>query len=132
VKRFLVFALLGPPLGLVTAMWGIVPVLGWSLGDPSVFDYHQIVLLPLAYEVGLVPALLVGLFDAILAGRNVGRRVLWCGLFGFAMSFLPLLSSLAMGFLHGPFVLMFGLVGAVPGALCSWLAGKWVRPRTAT
>lgn len=132
MKRFLVFALLGPPLGLVTAMWGIVPVLGWSLGDPSVFDDHQLVLMPLAYEVGLVPALLVGLFDAILAGRNAGHRVLWCGLFGFAMSFLPLLSSLAMGFLHGPFVLTFGLVGAVPGALCSWLAGKWVQPRTAT
>jgi hypothetical protein len=65
VSRFLVFALLGPPLGLVTAMWGIVPVLGWSLGDPSVFDYHQFILLPLAYEVGLVPALLVGLFDAV-------------------------------------------------------------------
>jgi hypothetical protein len=39
------------------------------------------------------------------------------------MSFLLLLSSLSMGFLHGPFVLMFGLLGAVPGAVCSCIAG---------
>jgi len=132
MKRLLIFAVLGPPLGLVTGMWGILPVLNWSLGAESVFDYHQIVLLPLAYQVGLIPALLVGVFDGVLAKRDIGYRVVWCALFGFAMSFLPLLSSLAMGFLHGPFVLLFGLLGAVPAAVCSWLAGTWVqRNRTA-
>jgi hypothetical protein len=104
-------------------MWGIIPVLNWSLGAPTVFDYHQISLIPLAYMVGLVPALLAGVFDGILARRNIGYRVLWCALFGYAMSFIPLLSSLSMGFLHGPFVLMFGLLGAVPGAVCSWIVG---------
>lgn len=119
--------MLGPPLGLLTGMWGILPVLNWSLGGPTVFDYHQIVLIPLAYRVGLVPALLVGVLDGILAKRNVGYRVFWCALFGYAMSFLPLSSSLSMGFLHGPFVLMFGLLGAVPGAACSWITDEWVQ-----
>jgi len=123
MKRLVVFAVLGPPLGLVTGMWGILPVLNWSLGEPSVFDYHQAALLPVAYLVGLVPALLVGVFDGLLARRNIAWRPLWCALFGFAASFLPLLTSFAMGFLHGPFVLLFGLLGAVPAAICSWVAG---------
>jgi hypothetical protein len=124
MKRLLIFAVLGPPLGLLTGMWGIVPMLNWSLGAPAVFDYHQIGLIPLAYMVGLVPALLAGVFDGILARRNIGYRVLWCALFGYAMSFVPLLSSLSKGFLHGPFLLMFGLLGAVPGAVCSWIVGS--------
>jgi hypothetical protein len=123
MKRILIFAVLGPPLGLLTGILGIVPVLNWSLGATTVFDYHQIALIPLAYMVGLVPALLAGVFDGILARRNIGYRVLWCALFGYAMSFIPLLSSLSMGFLHGPFVLMFGLLGVVPGAVCSWIVG---------
>ena len=124
MKRILIFGLLGPPLGLFTGMWGILPVLNQLLGESSVFDYHQIVLLPLAYMVGLLPALLVGLFDGILARRNIGYRILWCALCGYAVSFLPVLSSLSMGFVHGPLLLIFGLVGAVPGALCSWITSK--------
>ena len=50
LRRFLIFALLGPPLGMITRMWGILPVLNWSLGDAAVIDYHQIVLMPLAYR----------------------------------------------------------------------------------
>jgi hypothetical protein len=29
-----------------------------------------------------------------------------------------------MGFVHGPYVVLFGLIGAVPAALCSWLAAE--------
>ena len=124
MKRFLIFGLFGPPLGLLTGLWGIVPILNQSLTDPPAFDVHQIVLLPPAYMIGLLPALLVGVFDNALARRGVGRRPLWCALFGFGASFLPLASAFAFGFLHGPLVLIFGLVGAVPGAVCSWLAGR--------
>jgi uncharacterized membrane protein YjgN (DUF898 family) len=109
---------------MVTGMWGIVPVLNGALGGSSVFDYHQFVLLPLAYQVGLLPALLVAAFDGWLARRGVRYRVGWSTLFGFAMSFIPLLGALSMGFLHGPFVAIFGLLGAAPAAACSWLAGK--------
>ena len=45
--------------------------------------------------------------------------------FGFVAAFIPLATSLAMGFIHGPFVMLFGFVGAVPGAACSWIAGRW-------
>jgi hypothetical protein len=124
LRRFLIFGLLGPPLGMLTGMWGIVPVLNGLLGGPSVFDYHQLVLIPLAYQIGLLPALLVAVFDGLLARRGVRYRVGWSALFGFAMSFIPLLGALSMGFLHGPFVAIFGLLGAAPAAACSWLAGE--------
>jgi hypothetical protein len=34
MKRLLIFAVLGPPLGLATGMWGIIPALNWSLVAP--------------------------------------------------------------------------------------------------
>jgi hypothetical protein len=132
MKRILIFALLGPPLGFVTGLWIILPILNWALGEPSTFDYHQVVLLPLAYMIGLLPAVGVGFFDALLAKRGVRWRPLWCALCGFAMSFLPLVPALAMGFLQGPYVLLFGLIGVLPGAICSWVAGRIAdRPKAA-
>ena len=131
LKRFLIFALLGPPLGLIAGLWGILPVLNQSLTDPPVFDYHQIVLLPLAYIIGILPALLVAVFDNALARRGIGRWVLWCAMLGFCASFLPLSSAFAMGFLHGPAVLIFGLIGAAPGAACSGRAGRGEPPTPA-
>jgi hypothetical protein len=109
---------------MLTGMWGILPALNGVLGGASVFDYHQFVLIPLAYWLGLLPALLVATFDGWLASREVRYRVGWSALFGFAMSFIPLLGALSMGFLHGPFVAIFGLLGAAPAAACSWLSGK--------
>jgi hypothetical protein len=109
---------------MVTGMWGILPVMNWALGGASVFDYHQFVLIPLAYWLGFLPALLVAAFDGWLARREVRFRIGWSALFGFAMSFIPLLGALSMGFLHGPFVAIFGLLGAAPAAVCSWLSGK--------
>ena len=131
LKRVLVFIALGPPFGYITAFWLLLGGLhlvfdGWDHFDSRrTFDYHQVVLLPLAYSVGFVPALLAGLLDVFLARRRFRYRVLWCALFGFAVSFIPLVMPLAMGFIHGPYLLMFGLVGTVPAAICSWLAGKW-------
>jgi hypothetical protein len=126
VKRLLIFALLGPPLGLATGLWGLLPIMSAWLGGGSAFDLGQIVLLPLGYMVGLVPALLACGFDETLARLNVRFRVGWTALFGFAASFVPLLGALSMGFLHGPFVLAFGLVGATPASVCSWLSGRSV------
>lgn len=126
LKRLLIFVLLGPPLGMLTGLLGLLPIVSLFLGDHASIDVHQITalpgLVPVAYVIGVVPALLVGLLDEALDGWDVGHRILWCALFGFAVSFLPLLTSLRIGFVHGPFLLLFGLIGAVSGAVCSWLA----------
>src|SRR5258708_1802386 len=122
MRRVLIFALIGPPLGFATAFWGLLQILNWALGSPSTFDYHQVVLLPFAYVVGIVPALVVAIFDGSLAARHIGYRVLWTTLFAYAAGFIPLLGAFLMGFIHSPYILLFGLVGAIPGAVCSWLA----------
>jgi hypothetical protein len=88
-------------------------------------------LLPPAYMIGFIRALLVGLFDLFLFRGGIHLRPLWCSLFGFAMSFLPLLTSMLMGFIHGPFHPAIR-DGAVPGALCAFIADRFVQQRDRT
>jgi hypothetical protein len=119
-RRVLIFALLGPFIGFATGVWGLLQLLNWALGSPSTFDIGQLVLLPVAYALGVVPALIVARFDQAVAKSRY--RVLWTALFAYLAGFLPILGALMMGFVQGLWVLPFGLIGAVPGAICSWLA----------
>ena len=123
-KRFLIFAFLGPPLGLLTGVFVMLPLLNWSQGGPVVFDYQQLELMPLAYAVGLFPALLAAAFDGVLARLRIGFRPLWCALFGFAVALIPMAGAKWIGFLHGPLDASLGFLGATPAGLCSWLSGK--------
>ena len=123
MKRFLVFAALFPPLAFIVAIWGVLQVVNWVLGESSTADYHQLVLLPAAYFLGLLPAMLTARVDDVLAKKNVRYRILWTALAGYVFIFAPLLAALLMGFVHGPYLLLFGIIGALPAAFCSWLAG---------
>jgi hypothetical protein len=131
MKRIFIFALLGPPLGMAAGMLVLLPAISFIAGEPIVFDRGQIVgfatLLPAAYMLGLLPALLVGFVDGLLAGKNIRWRMAWTASVGFFAGFLPLITSLLAGFIHGPFVLLVGFVGAVPAAACSWLAGRMMQ-----
>jgi hypothetical protein len=80
-------------------------------------------LLPLAYWTGLIPALLAAAPDLCLARRGVRWRPAWTALFAFVASFVPLAAAIAMGFLASPWVLIWGLMDAVPGFICSALNG---------
>jgi hypothetical protein len=95
---------------------------GTGLGASKFIAF--VVSLPVTYMLGIVPALLVCGADAALAANNfTARSRIWsCAGLGFLMGFLPLLTSMSAGFIHGPWVLMFGAVGAIPGAACSWLS----------
>lgn len=122
MRRFLIFGLLGPPAGFVVTFFGLLPLIG---GEPS-FDPHGIVLLPLAYFLGLVPALIAAGFDHWLARMASGT-----GQYGSR----PLDSAsascrVAWAFLvtPSPYFLIYGVIGAVPGFICSWLAGRFTRP----
>ncbi len=123
MRRVLTFALLGPPLGLLTGIF----ILSALSGDWAGIDSFAgaAILVMLSYAFGLAPALLTGVFDAVLAKRKADYRPALTAFFGFVAAFIPLATSLAMGFIHGPFVMLFGFVGAVPGAACSWIAGRW-------
>lgn len=123
MRRFLVFAALFPLLAFIVAFWGMLQILNWALGENSTADYHQLILLPVAYVIVLLPAMLTGLVDHALAQRKLRYRVLWTAFAGYLFIYLPLLVALLTG-LHGPYLLLFGIIGAVPGAICSWLAGS--------
>lgn len=130
MKRFLIFAVLGPPLGSLVGFFILLPAISLIAGDGSGLDASRLmafaVTLPLAYMLGVVPALLVGAIDATLEAKNfTARNRVWlCAGAGFVLGFLPLLSPLWSGYMHGPWVLLFGAVGAIPGAMCSWIAGR--------
>jgi hypothetical protein len=124
MKRFLIFVGIAPPLGFIVAFWVMLQIANRLAGSANTFDVAQVMMLPMIYLVGLVPALAVAWFDHALSTRSLSRRVLLTALFGYAISYLPLIGAPWMGFVHGPYVVLFGLIGAVPAALCSWLAGE--------
>jgi hypothetical protein len=129
MKRLLVFAVLGPPLGSLVGFFILLPAISLMSGGGTGLDISKfiaaLVTLPVSYMLGIVPALLVCGADAVLVASNftAHRRIWLCAGAGFFVAFLPLLTSMSAGFIHGPWVLMFGVVGAIPGAACSWLSG---------
>jgi len=124
MKRFLVFAVVAPPLGFVVGFWMLLQIANWTVGAPSSFDLRQAALLPTVYLVGVIPALLAAWFDHVLDRRNVSWRIALTGLFGYAVTYLPLLVGAYWKsfFLLDPGLPLIGLIGAVPAALCAWLA----------
>jgi hypothetical protein len=124
MKRFLIFAAVAPPLGFVVAFWVMLQVANWLAGSPSTFDLAHVVMLPTVYLFGLIPALVVAWFDHALAKRGVSHRIALTALFGYAISYVPLIGAFWVGFVHDPYVVLLGLVGAVPSAVCSWLAAE--------
>jgi hypothetical protein len=122
MTRLLIFAAMAPPLGFVVAFWVMLQIANRLAGSPITFDVAQIMMLPTIYLVGLIPALMAAWFDHALAKRNVSYRIAFTALFGYTISYLPLAVAYWVGFAHGPEVLLFGLIGAVPSAVCSWLA----------
>lgn len=124
MRRFLVFAALFPPLAFVVAFWVMLQILNLALGEKNTVDYHQLILLPIAYTVALLPAMLTALVDHVLAKRNVRYRILGTAFAGYMFIFIPLLTALLTDSIRGVYLLLFGIVGAVPAAICSWLAGS--------
>jgi hypothetical protein len=124
MTRFLIFAAMAPPLGFVVAFWVMLQIANWLAGSPGTFDVAQTMMLPTIYLVGLIPALIAGWCDHVLARNNVPYRIALTALFGYAISYLPLAIAFWMGLKLGPDVLLFGLIGAVPSAMCSWLAAE--------
>jgi hypothetical protein len=128
MKRFLIFAAIAPPLGFVVAFWVMLQIANWLAGSQRTFDVAQIMMLPTIYLVGVIPALSAAWFDHALAKRNVSYGIVHTALFGYAISYPPFAAAFWIGFGHGPYVLLLGLIGAVPSAVCSWLAAERQAP----
>ena len=124
MKRFLVYALLGPPIG-----WAVLFAMT-VLFEPRMRDTFDastlggaVLLIPFSYLAGLLPAIIVAVVDLLLAKRRLALRprIGACTAAGYVVAILGM-----YGFHPPPTgkALVFGLVGAIPAAVCAWLSGR--------
>ena len=128
MKRYVLFAALGPLLGGFWLLLTTTVVAGYWSHPPSLSEAEKLLTmfaetLQYSYLFGILPALMIGAVDDILF--HIKRivpviRMLIVGMIAFA----------AAEFLYGSrgpdsgavqFIL-YGLVGLIPGAVSSWLA----------
>jgi hypothetical protein len=118
MKRFLVFLLLGPFLGYVVFVLRNLAA-GKIVGGAMGF----LLGLPFAYLFGLPIALIIWAEDHLLSDKiGLSWKVVTSACVGYAAAIAMLLITTA---LHIPLpqILTFGLTGAIPAAVCSWLLG---------
>jgi hypothetical protein len=114
MKRFLIFTALFPPLALFI----------FIASDPIwLRDFPQtgllLWMLGYAYFIGAIPAWLAAAADWALSAKPVYLRL--AGTMLVAVIFAEL-TARDLGLDKA--VLTFGLMGAIPAAICSWLSGK--------
>ena len=129
MKRYLIFAALGPFLGGFLLLFATTYTSGYwaqtSLGEVGKLFVVFAKTLQYSYLFGIVPSLMMGAVDDILS--NVKRisavfRMLIIGALAFAASEL-LYGSRGPDSGAVQFIL-YGLVGLVPGLVSSWLAHR--------
>jgi hypothetical protein len=107
MKHVLIFVLLGPLLGSLAGMFP------WSFGQ-------RMDVLPLAYMYGSGPALITGLVDRFLVDwLTLLYRAIAAAFVGYLAT--SICFAIAAGTFEGVF--FFGILGVVPAALCSLIAG---------
>ena len=130
MKRYLIFAAIGPFVGGFILLFTTTYQSGYwtntNFGEVVKLFTVFVRNLPYGYLFGLVPALMIGAIDDILAHI---RRIGWVP----RMLIIGALSFIATELLYGSrgsdsgavqFIL-YGLVGFVPGVLSSWLSHKY-------
>jgi hypothetical protein len=134
MKRYLIFAALGPFLGGFLLLFATTYTSGyWAQTNAAEVAKLFVVFaktLQYSYLFGILPALMIGAVDDILfhvKRINWVLRMLIVGAVGFTASELLYGSrgpdSGAIQFI------LYGLVGFVPATISSWLAHKYAEPR---
>ena len=117
MRRFLVFLLLGPLIGF--AVFAVRDILGGKIFGGAM---GLLVGLPFAYVFGL-PIVLVMWFEDWLLEDKMG---LWPKLLTSAVTGYVAVIALLVVATSRPLsmreILTFGIVGAIPAVVCSWLA----------
>jgi hypothetical protein len=138
MKRYLIFAALGPFIGGFLLLFATTVASGYwtetNWGEVGKFFATFVKSLPYSYLFGIVPGLMVGAVDDILLHLPRIRpvlRMLIVGVIGFAAAEL-LYGSRGSDSGVVQFIL-YGIVGFVPATISSWLARKYVdEPQPAT
>jgi hypothetical protein len=119
MKRFAVFAIAGPPLSAAVFYLILLPVAGLLEGAPVVIDTSVFSV----YSYAVFASLIVALFDWVASLIELPMRPIGAAIAGWVLAFALLRGFLAMPDLPGWFAAI-GLLGAIPGAVCSWLTTK--------
>lgn len=131
MKRYLVFALVGPFVGgfllLLTTTYQSGYWAQTNLGEVGKLFSVFFKTLQYSYLFGFLPSLMIGAVDDILVHiRRIGPvlRMLLVGLFAFVLAALTYGS-------RGPDTgavqfLLYGLVGFVPSVISSWLVHRYI------
>lgn len=123
MKRFMIFATLFPPVGMLIAVLAVPEARKYL--DTS-FTFWM---LGIAYTVGLVPALLSATADWALSANSIYLRLIGTAAAGM-ISIMAAVAAFNFGeMLFAPVVILIALMGAVPGAVCSWLSATPVKPK---
>jgi hypothetical protein len=140
MKRYLIFAALGPFIGGFLLLFATTVASGYwtetNWGEVGKFFATFVKSLPYSYLFGIVPGLMIGAVDDILLHLPRIRpelRMLIVGVIGFAAAEL-LYGSRGSDSGAVQFIL-YGIVGFVPATISSWLAHKYVdepQPVTST
>jgi len=115
--RLIVFAVLGPSAGYFV----FISLAGGFKGPNAGVVFAM--LLPVSWIAGLVPALVTAALDRLferLGARSVQRYFL-IALVGYASAYLLMLENYFEVEPLLPFQYSWGLVGAVPAVLCSFV-----------
>jgi hypothetical protein len=113
MKRLLIFTIAFPPLALV-----VFDAPDMIAGRFGLMDFST---LQMAYAIAVIPAWLLAAVDWALSAKPTYIRVL--GTAGAAALAGDSIALFLWGEVHEFFpVLMAGLVGAIPAAVCSWLS----------
>jgi hypothetical protein len=128
MKRYAIFALLGPLFGGFLLLLATTVMSGYFSHPPSLSESGKLLTvfartLQYSYLFGLLPALMLGAVDDIVFHiKRIGPslRLLIVGVIGFAAA--ELLYGSRGPDSGGLQFILYGLVGFVPGALSSGLA----------
>lgn len=126
MKRFAVFAIAGPPIAAAVFYLIMLPVAGLLEGVP--IEISASVVFP-AWSYAVLAALVVALFDWVASLIEVPNRPIAAAIAAWMLAVLLLRGYLALPDLPGWFVAI-GLLGAIPGFVCSWLTIKLDRKRS--
>ena len=119
MRRFAVFAIVGPLVAAATLFLILLPVAGVLEGVPVEISTP---VLPV-YSYAVLAALVVALFDWVASLIEVPSRAIAAAIVGWLLAFILLRGYLALPDLPGWFVAI-GMLGAIPGFICSWLTMK--------
>jgi Family of unknown function (DUF5413) len=133
MKRYLIFAAIGPLLGGFWLLLTTTLLSGyWTTHPPSLAEIGKLLTvfattLQYSYLFGLLPSLMIGAVEDILfhvKRINAPLRILLVGVAAFAASELLYGSR---GQDSGAFqFIMYGLVGFIPATISAWLVHRYV------